>query len=350
MRNETRIKYNAFLATVASLNQVADATAKFTVDPTIQQKLETKIQESSAFLQKINIIGVTEQSGEKLGLGINSTIAGRTDTSNKDRQPVDPSNLTGNGYKCVQTNFDTVLRYAKLDAWSKFPDFAERIRNAILQRQGLDRIMIGFNGVTAAKDTNRITNPLLQDVNKGWVQKVREEAPQQVMSEGGVVGSDKIYIYKPTGDADTKRGDYGNLDALVFNMVSEMLPAWYQDDPEMVVVLGRELLSDKYLPMVNEHAETPSENAALDMIVARKMVGGLPAVRVPYFPANALMITRLDNLSIYWQEGSRRRSIIDNPKRDQVENYESSNEDYAVEDYEGIAIAENITFGAKPAA
>lgn len=63
----------------------------------------------------------------------------------------------------------------------------------------------------------------------------------------------------------------------------------------MVVVLGRELLADKYLPMINEHAETPSENAAMDVIVAKKMVGALKAVRVPYFPANSLMITRLDN-------------------------------------------------------
>ena len=89
-------------------------------------------------------------------------------------------------------------------------------------------------------------------------------------------------------------GDFGNLDALVTNLVNEFLPAWYQDDPNLVVVLGRELLADKYLPMINEHAETPSESAALDVITAKKMVGGLKAVRVPYFPAGSLMITRLD--------------------------------------------------------
>ena len=348
MRNETRKKFTGFMGQLAQLNGVDNAAEKFTVEPTIQQKLEDKLQESSAFLGMINMIGVEEQSGEKLGLGISSTIAGRTDTKNKDRQPTDPTDLVGTQYKCVQTNFDTALRYAKLDAWAKFPDFSTRIRDAVLQRQALDRIMIGFNGISISADTDRVAHPLLQDVNKGWLQHIREEAPAQIVDEG-VTGSGKIYIYKPTGDADAKRGDFGNLDALVSGLVNEHLPTWYQDDPNLVVVLGRELLADKYLPMIEEHAETPSENAALDVIVAKKMVGGLKAVRVPYFPANSLMITRLDNLSIYWQEGGRRRAVIDNPKRDQIENYESSNDAYVIEDYEGVVVAENITFGPRPA-
>ena len=55
-----------------------------------------------------------------------------------------------------------------------------------------------------------------------------------------------------------------------------------------------------------------------------------------------MLITRLDNLSIYWQAGTRRRSVIDNPKRDRVENYESVNEAYVVEDYDGACLVENI--------
>ncbi|WP_411544541.1 P2 family phage major capsid protein [Klebsiella pneumoniae] len=52
---------------------------------------------------------------------------------------------------------------------------------------------------------------------------------------------------------------------------------------------------------------------------------------MPYFPANAIMVTRLDNLSIYFMDESHRRSIIENPKLDQAENYESMNIDYVVE-------------------
>ena len=52
-----------------------------------------------------------------------------------------------------------------------------------------------------------------------------------------------------------------------------------------------------------------------------------------------------DNLSIYWQEDTRRRSVIDNPKRDRIENFESVNEAYVVEDYRCVALVENITIG-----
>src|SRR5690606_6713894 len=81
MRKQTREQYNAYLQQVAMLNGVDSATEKFTVDPSVQQTLETKMQESSEFLNRINIIGVTEQKGEKLGLGIGSPIASTTNTA-----------------------------------------------------------------------------------------------------------------------------------------------------------------------------------------------------------------------------------------------------------------------------
>jgi len=342
MRNETRLKFNALAEQLATINGVPNVAAKFTVEPSVQQTLETKMQESSAFLAAINVIGVPEQSGEKLGLGINGTIAGNTDTTTTDRVPADPTSLVGNTYFCYQNNFDTALRYPKIDAWAKFPDFQTRVRDAIIKAQALDRIKIGWNGTSHAATSDRVTNPLLQDVNIGWIKKVRDAAPAQIMSEG-VEASGKIYI-DPTGDAD-----YKNLDALVFNLVDEYLPEWYQEDTELVCIVGRKLLSDKYFPMINANAETPTEKVALDMIISAKQLGGLKAVRVPFVPDGTLIITRLDNLSLYFQEGARRRAVIDNPKRDQIENYESSNDAYVIEDYDGIVIAENITFTARPA-
>lgn len=332
MRNETRKLFNDFQNRLATLNGVESVGAKFTVEPSIQQTLETRMQESSEFLNSINVIGVNEQQGEKLGLGISGTIAGRTDTNQNDRQPTDPTDMEGSSYFCKQTNFDTALRYGKLDAWAKFQDFQTRIRDAILKRQALDRIMIGFNGTSAAAQSDRIANPLLQDVNIGWLQKMRDHAAERVMTEV-VDASGKITI--------GTSGDYKNLDALVYDMVNTLINPWYQDDTELVVLTGRKLLSDKYFPLVNSDL-VPTEKTAADMMISQKRIGGLQAVRVPHFPANTIMVTRLDNLSLYWQEGSRRRNIIDNPKRDQIENYESSNDAYVVEDYGCAAVAENI--------
>jgi len=100
-------------------------------------------------------------------------------------------------------------------------------------------------------------------------------------------------------------------------------------------------LHDKYFPMVNK-GQAPTEALATDIIVSQKRIGGLPAVRVPSFPANAMLITRLDNLSIYFQNGGRRRRVVDEPKADRVENYESSNDAYVIEDDGLAALVENI--------
>ncbi|HCD15477.1 phage major capsid protein, P2 family [Shewanella sp.] len=334
MRNTTRTLYNGYLAQVATLNSIETAETKFTVAPSVQQTLETRMQESSQFLTQINVVPVTEKSGEKLGLGVTGTIASTTDTTQDDRQAIDHANLDAHGYDCTQTNFDTALRYSKIDMWAKFPDFQARIRDAILKQQALDRIMIGFNGTSRAATSNRTANPLLQDVNKGWLQKIREFAPERHMAEV-VDGSGKIVIGT----------DYANIDALVFDMVNNMIDPWHQDDTELVVVCGRKILADKYFPIINKD-NAPTETMAADMIISQKRIGGLGAVRVPHFPANAVLVTRLDNLSLYWQEGARRRSVIDNPKRDQIENYESSNDAYVVEDYGCTAFAENIEMGA----
>lgn len=336
MRNDTRLVFNAYMAAIASLNGIASAAEKFTVDPTVQQTLENRIQESSDFLGRINNIGVAEQQGEKLGLGIGSPIAGTTDTTLADRVPTDPTAFDATGYICTQTNFDTLVRYSKLDAWAKFPDFQTRLRDLIIKRQALDIITIGFNGTSRAATSNKATNPLLQDVNKGWLQKYRENAAGRVLDEV-FAASNKVQV---GAGIDTAHG-YKNLDALVYDAVNNMIDPWYREDTELVAIMGRDLLADKYFPLVNAN-QAPTETIAADVIISQKRVGGLSAVRVPYFPANAILITRLDNLSRYWQEGGRRRNVVDNAKRDQIENYESSNDAYVVEDYGLGCLVENI--------
>jgi P2 family phage major capsid protein len=335
MRNETRKIFNHYTHRIASLSGVSNAAESFAVEPSVQQKLESKMQESSDFLSRVNIIGVDEIKGEKIALGISGPIAGRTDTSANDRAPRDLSTLDGNSYECFSTEFDTHLPWSKLDAWAKFPDFQVRLRNAILRQQALDRIMIGFNGISAAAASDRVTNPLLQDVNIGWLELYRQFAPERVLSEV-VAASGQVTV----GDT----GDYKNLDALVFDVVNELIEPWYRESTDLVAVMGRKLLADKYFPLISTHAETPTESRALDLIVSQKRVGGQQAVRVPFVPDGAMLITSLENLSLYFQNGSRRRYMKDKPERKRVENYESSNDAYVVEDYGFGCLVENITF------
>ncbi|PLR45434.1 phage major capsid protein, P2 family [Chimaeribacter arupi] len=351
MRPTTRFKFNAFMSRLAELNGVdtGDMNKKFTVEPSVTQTLMNRVQESSELLTRINIVPVAEMKGEKIGVGVSGSIASTTDTAGGDeRETADFAALDAEGYECVQVNYDFHIRYNTLDLWARYEDFQARLRDAIIKRQALDRIMVGFNGTSRAKTSNRAQNPLLQDVAVGWLQKYRNHAPARVMSKvlnaDGSTASEKIRI----GEG----GDYANLDALVMDATNTLIEPWYQEDPELVVICGRQLLADKYFPLVNQ-TQANTEALAADMIVSQRRIGNLPAVRVPYFPANALMVTRLDNLSIYWQEGTHRRLVNEEAKRDRIENYESINEDYVIEDYAAGCLVENIELGkftAAPAA
>ncbi|WP_336268815.1 phage major capsid protein, P2 family [Vreelandella arctica] len=343
MRNDTRSHFNNFAAKVAKLNGVPDATQKFAVDPTIQQRLEKRIQESSDFLSRINMVGVDELKGEKLALGVTGPIAARTNVNNQDRKTRDLTTLDAQGYECRMTEFDTHLGYAKLDAWAKFPNFQAMVRDVIVRQQALDRMMIGFNGTSAAAQTDPVANPYLEDVNIGWLQHYRTRAPQRVMKDGKTNG--KILIdHTSTKDAEGNKtgivGDYATLDALVQDVVNSLLDPWFRRLPSLVVILGRNLMADKYFPLLNQLP--PSEQLAADLVISQKRIGGLQGMDVPFFPDNALMVTTLDNLSVYWQNGARRRYVTENPRRNRVENFESSNDAYVVEDFGAGCLVENI--------
>ena len=335
MRNDTRLAFTAYTTQIASLNGVGDVTKAFNVSPTAQQTLETRLQESSEFLSRINVIGVDEQIGQALGLTATSTIASRTATeapANGERQTQDPTGLAACDYLCKQTDYDTHVTYAKLDAWAKFKDFQTRLRDVILKQCALDRIMIGWNGTSAAATTNRAASPLLQDVNIGWLEKIRTLAAERVMKEGDVAGK---LTYGSAG------ADYKNLDALVYDLAKQLLDPWHQEYPELVAIVGRDLMHDKLFPLVAEN-DAPTERLAADIVISQRRLGGLPAVTVPFFPAGKVLVTRLDNLSIYYQRQARRRYMLENPRKNRVENYESSNDAYVIEDFGLCALAENI--------
>lgn len=343
MKNATRVKFNAMVNQIALLNGIEPelvTTAKFTAAPAPQQKLMQRVQESSEFLNRINIAPVDEMSGELLGLGVGSPIASRTNTAGGNRrQGRDPSTLDDRSFTCKQTNFDVALGYAKLDMWAKFPDFETKWRDNNVKRQALDRILIGFQGTSAATETDPETTPTLADVNIGWLAKLRAEAADKVMAE--VIADSGKVTY---GDG----GDYATLDALVWDAKETLLEEWAKNDTELVAVVGSDLLHDKYFPMVNKD-DDPTEQLARDVIMSTKRLGGLPAMRVPGFPSGAVFITRLDNLSIYYQDGKQRRLIRDEPEYDRVTDYQSSNEAYVIEDTDIACLIENITAYVAPA-
>lgn len=366
MRNSTRVAFTGMLAQVASINGVDAAVVasekQFSVAPAVEQKFEEVIQASSEFLGKVNIVPVKAQEGAKIGLGVTRPIASRTLTNSETgvkRRPIDPTEVSDRGrYFCAQTNSDTALKYAKLDMWRHRPEFQTLYRDTIAKQQGRDRIMIGWNGVARADTTDIAAFPLLQDVNFGWLYKIRYYAPARHMAGGAftpatrnaagrVTAAGKIYVAAgtpgPEGDVD-----YTNLDALVTDAI-ELMDEWHRDDTDLVVIVGRDLVSDRFMNVINAAGDKATEMEARNRILTLpKQVGGKTAVMVPFFPPKGLLITKFDNLSIYVQEGTRRRTIKEEPEFDQVADYQSVNECYVVEDYGCAVLVENIEQTKKP--
>ncbi len=324
-------QYAQLQADMAESYGVEDASRQFTVEPSIAQDLNDAITARADFLERINVVPVGEIKGEKIFIGVNGPVTGRTDTKTKDRVARDVSALDDTQYELSDTQSDVGLPYAKVDAWAKFPDFADRYSAAVQKRIAQDRIMIGFHGTHAAKDTDLDAFPKLQDVNKGWLQQAREQIPAQVLNSGKVAG--KITL--------GKGGDYANLDALVHDtkqMVDEIL----RDDGDLVAIIGSDLLHADKAKLYTEQAGKPTEKERIENAQVIATYGGMPAFTVPNFPVNAVLVTSWDNLSIYYQDSSWRKQSIDNPRRSRVEDFNSRNEGYVIEQLEKFALTENV--------
>ena len=303
----------------------------FNVEPTIAQELNDAITAKSDFLQRINVIGVSEIKGQKVFLGVSGPVTGRTNTKTTDREAKDASALDDSTYELFSTESDVSLPYAKIDAWAKFPDFHQRYSAAVQKQIALDRIMVGFHGTNAAAQTNIVANPMLQDVNKGWLQIAREQIPQQVMSQGLTAG--KVTL----GEG----GDYANLDALVHD-TKQMVDERLRDGGDLIAIIGSDLLAADKAKLYAKQGDVPTEKERIEDAQVIATYGGLPSFSVPFFPVNGVVVTSFDNLSIYFQDSSWRKQTIDNPKRSRVEDYNSRNEGYVIEQLEKFAMTENV--------
>ncbi|MGP3147245.1 phage major capsid protein, P2 family [Serratia bockelmannii] len=346
MRTETRVLFDAYLEQQASINGQNLSTLQrglsFSVEPSVEQRLEDRVQDSSELLKKVNLIGVNEMEGDKILLGVRGPLAS-TNSSNTDRrEPRSADTLDDDKYRCEQTNTDTFIAYSKIDAWAKFPDFQARLSNEIVKRIALDRIMVGFNGTSHAKKSDLAKNPLLQDVNIGWLEKYRLHAKKRVLTGMTITSR----------DADNKiiqKGKYGNIDSLAHDARTTLLDAWYIDDPNLVVIIGRTLMNSREFPIINAISQTNPNSEALagQLIMTQKLIGGMPTFIAPFMPAGTMFITSFENLSIYWQLGGHRRMIREEPEYNRIATYSSSNDAYVIEDYGFGCLVEGITWAGE---
>lgn len=323
-------KYAILQQAFAKVYNAPKGASSFTIEPSAAQSINEKITAKSDFLERINIVPVSEIKGEKVMFGVTGPVTGRTDIRIKEREVKDFSSLENNTYELSSTESDVSLPYAKIDSWAKFPDFHKRYSDAVQKQIALDRMMIGFRGTHNAAQTDIEAFPMLEDVNKGWLQQAREKVPSQVLSQGLEAG--KISL----GEG----GDYANLDALVYD-VTRLIDDNLRDS-DLIAIIGSDLLAHDKAVLYAKQAGTPTEKERIESAQVVSTYGGVPSFSVPHFPVNAVLVTSWDNLSIYFQYSSWRVIMLENPKRNRVEDYNSRNEGYVVEQFAKLAMAENV--------
>lgn len=332
----SQLAFSAMLTAMASTYGVESVAQSFAVEPSIHQELTDKIVLQSEFLKRINVMPVTELVGEKILGSASGLVTTRTDTTGAgERSARELIAMGQKGYQLYQTDMDTAIRYIMIDTWAKFPDLVQRYQRYIMRAIATNKAMIGWHGTSVAATTDPEANPLGEDVNKGWLQILREQAAAQVMTGGNTAG--KIVI--------GASGDFENLSSMVHSAYT-LIPEEHADAGDLVAIVGRELLLRDKGKVYDAHGETPSEREKVEMAQTINSYGGLTTYTVPYFPQRGVLVTSFNNLSMYYQEGSMRRSIEDNPKKNRYEDYMSQNEGYVVEELEKAAYIEgaNVEF------
>lgn len=288
-----------------------------TLEDEQEQNFFKKLRRNDLF-SLLNLIPTKYQQGEALGLL--QTMPATTDTTKHRRTP--QAGAIPQSYICQQMNVDGYLRYEKLDNFLSEPDFVETFE-AYLDKHLLSSVlMVGFNGKSRAETSNATTNPSGQDVQKGWLEKIREHA----------AGNNKNNVLNVGEVSANSR--YKTLKQAVKDGLSKVKPL-YQDS-DFIAICGRNIAGDSIID------NNKNELEGQFVTCLQKLVGGCKAIMLPHFPANAILLTRLDNLSLYVHQNNIRRGYVDEPEKDRLAHYFSFNVDFVVEDFEACALLENI--------
>jgi P2 family phage major capsid protein len=325
MKTKTKEKYLSFCIAMAATYGVTSVAENFDVNPTIGQVLQDAIAEEDTFLKMINTVPVDEIKGQKVLGGVSGIVGKRTNTETNDRVPQSVLTLGSKDYELYSTEFDTYITWAMLDSWAKFLDFNERYGKYVRRAIAMARVKTGWYGTHAAAVTDADTYPNGEDVNKGWFQILRDYNSGAQWFDGSVGTAVEDEIRIGAG------GDFVNLDAAA-HACKQMIHPNYRDGTDLVLLVGSELLALDKAALYEAQGDTPSEKERIANEKVTRTYAGMKAITPSGFPGRGMMITSLDNLSFYYQSGSQRRQVKDKPERNRIEDFNSANEGYVIED------------------
>lgn len=287
-----------------------------------------RIKETDEFLNRINLVLVTHEMENSIGLGSGRLIASRTDTARGGtRTPRKVTPDSGMPYACNQVNFDSAISYETMDAWAHHEDFSDCLEREMQKHANLDLIRIGFFGKDVADDSDPNLNPNGEDVTKGWIQALREQRIGSILSPEPE--SQEIRIGED--------GHYATVNEAV-SAVKEKVAARHRDVNDLVVLLGSDLVAHDAASFYQKRIDPKQPVHQIEMRQIKESYGAMPAFMPSCFPARGIMVTSFDNLSIYFLIHAFRRSFGKrNDRLNLLENFESVSLAYVVEQLDKAA-------------
>ncbi|WP_445399936.1 phage major capsid protein, P2 family [Zobellella sp. An-6] len=296
----------------------------FSVTGPQETRLRAALLDAVDFLRMITMTDVDQIKGQVVDVGIGSIHSGRK----ADGRFLKHVGVGGHNYELIETDSGAVLPWSTLAVWANAGgegEFMRQVNEFINRSFALDMLRVGFNGTSAAANTDPVANPLGQDVNKGWQQLVRE------WNDGSqIVGSaqNKIY-FDPEG-----QGDYRTLDAMASDLINSTIDPAFRNDPRLTVLVGADLVATAQ-GRLYQQADKPTEQIAAQQLATS--VAGRRAMTPPFFPGKRMVVTIPANLQLLTQRGTRQRSAAHNQDRKGFESQYWRMEGYAVGEYRAYA-------------
>lgn len=282
-------------------------------------------------LTEINVVMVEDRQGTAFLWAGGEPCTSRTNMDAKDRET---TSLLSNpsAYSTQETQCDVHIPYGTVAKWAvaskskqyskdQQQNFGMKYTAFVQKRVCSDVLNIGFNGTSVADETSPSSK--LVDVNKGWIQAVEDQKNEQIISTPLTVGVG---------------GDYANLDAAVADVLDQKIEVALRED--LVCLISDNLIADERWRFYNANEFHTEKKNTSDTFTH---FGGLDLVRIPNFPDNAIVVTSLDNLSVYIKESTTYRQIESNTKRNRVEDYQHREEAYVVENMAKFAALTLLT-------
>ncbi|HHQ6595627.1 TPA: phage major capsid protein, P2 family [Serratia fonticola] len=321
-------------ADVNSLPLSTNGIGKFSISPPQENQLRLALMQSNWFLPLITNRSTDQIRGQVVNLGDSSMHTGRR----KEGRFTKNVNVSGNIYQLFPTDSCVRLSWETLSDWihsgTTDDEFIALVAEFTLRVMANDQVRIGFNGTHVAPETDEDAYPNGEDVNIGWHQIAKNF--DTVHANPATPEVDRIPGFFPRvinpGAGTLTLGENGvfkTLDAMASWTISTTIPQQYQNDPDLVLLVGADLVAAEQFRLFQE-AGKPTENMAAQMLA--NTVTGRRVYVAPFLPGKRLVATTLANLQVLTQRGHQYRRAEHVQDRLGFENSWWRNQGYALGD------------------